>query len=124
MSTMTQNSATDLNFKVKEIEKVKFYILNEFFVHKPKQTYIDFIFMYIKAKTWKLYLKFPPKNWTFWSCDGIKIFSLDLVYKLFIGLHKKFIKNCCYNIDFKSGRGVLYVSPGLSVCQYGLSVGI
>ena len=61
MSRMTQNSASDHNFKVKEIEKVKFYILNEFFVHKLKQTYIDFIFMYIKAKTWKLYLILQKK---------------------------------------------------------------
>ena len=52
MSRMTQNSASDHNFKVKEIEKVKFYTLNDFFVHKLKQTYIDF--MYIKTKTWKL----------------------------------------------------------------------
>ena len=41
MSRMTQNSASDHNFKVKEIEKVKFYILNDFFVHKLKQTYIE-----------------------------------------------------------------------------------
>ena len=27
-----------------------------------------------------------------------------------------------YNTEFKSGRGVLYVYPGLSVCQYGSSV--
>ena len=57
MSRMTQNRASDHNFKVKEIQKVKFYILNDFLVHKLKQTYIDFIFMYIKTKTWKLYLK-------------------------------------------------------------------
>ena len=55
MSRMTQNSARDHKFlghtgpfKVKEIEKVKCYILNDFFVYKLKQTYIDFIFMYIK----------------------------------------------------------------------------
>ena len=54
MSRMTQNSASDHNFKVKEIEKVKFDILNDFIVHKLKQTYIYLIFMYIKAKTWKL----------------------------------------------------------------------
>ena len=41
---MTQNSASDHNFKVREMEKVKFYILNDFFVHKLNQTYIDFIF--------------------------------------------------------------------------------
>ena len=43
MSRMTQNSANDHNFKVKDIENVKFYILNEFFVYKLKHTYIDFI---------------------------------------------------------------------------------
>ena len=50
MSRMTQNSASDHNFKVKEVEKVKFYILNEFFIHKLKQTYIDFILCVLKQK--------------------------------------------------------------------------
>ena len=44
MSRVTQNSASDHNFKVKEVEKVNFFILNDFFVHKLKQTYIDLIF--------------------------------------------------------------------------------
>ena len=48
MSRMTQNSESDHNFKDKERGKVKFYMLNDFFIHKLKQTYIDFIFMYIK----------------------------------------------------------------------------
>ena len=59
--------------------------------------------------------------------DGVIIFSLDLVSDLFIGRHlilffsQKFIKKFNDNTDCKSGRGVQYVSPVLSVCQYGWS---
>ena len=60
----------------------------------------------------------------FWGAHGE---CFRFVY-LFIGGHlilffpPKFIKKCNDNTYCKSGRGVLYVSPVLSVCQYGLSV--
>ena len=50
MSRMTKNSASDHNFKVKEIEKITFYILNDFFVPKLKQTYIDLFLCMLKQK--------------------------------------------------------------------------
>ena len=50
MSRMTQNSASDYNFEVKEIEKVQFDILNNFFVHILKQTYIDLFLCTFKQK--------------------------------------------------------------------------
>ena len=50
----------------------------------------------------------PSIRIVYWS-------TLDLLFS------QKFIKNCYYNTDFKSGSGFLYVSPVLSVCQYGLS---
>ena len=65
--------------------------------------------------------------WTFWSRDGIQIFSLDLVLDLFIGRHlilfflRNSLKTVMAILTPSLVMVILYVSQVLSVCQYGLS---
>ena len=63
----------------------------------------------------------------FWSRDGIQIISLDLVFYMFIGRHfvlflpRNSSKSVMAISTASLVMAILYISPVLSVCQYGLS---